>query len=81
MDVPTIASLQRALEQVAESIVQFDGAACAWSAHHQSGHRAITGHAWRDFQRFAAQHVTSVRGVRGLKQLVQKELIWLEKVG
>ncbi|PWN38419.1 uncharacterized protein FA14DRAFT_159997 [Meira miltonrushii] len=78
-DTPTIAELQKALERVANSIHHFDQASRAWSSYHQGGHNAITGYAWHDFQQFNFEHVVSIRGLRGLKQAINKELSWLEK--
>lgn len=79
-ETPTIAELRGALERVANSIHHFDQASRAWLAYHQGGHDSITGYAWHDFQRFNFEHVVSIRGLRGLKQAITKELNWLEKL-
>jgi hypothetical protein len=78
-DVPTIGALQDALAQVAKSVADFEETSRAWSAHRQSGYGSIVGLAWQDFEKSLHQNVSTIKGLRGLKNLVQKELTWLER--
>lgn len=77
---PSIEALQKALTQAAASIADFDEASRAWTAYHLSGRHPIIGPAWRDYQGFAQQHGAAVCGLRGLKNAVNKDLAWVEKV-
>lgn len=78
--VTTVDALHAALQEAAASLTHFDEASREWSTFHMNNSHPIFGYAWKDHQEAASRHGIAVKGLRGLRNGIQKEIAWLEKV-